>query len=258
MGSSYKNRPAVESRESQLRREKFRRLLHENLERRELMATNAAAPIFAPGTTDEYVREWIDKLQNRGGGSSGQFNAPGQRWTNPVGGAGSAMGDTATVTWSIVPDGTLVLDSENGGSDKPSNLIAFLDGIYGGGTGSVSQRPWFPLVQRAYDQWSQISGISYVYEPNDDGVATSGSANRGVAGVRGDVRIAGIRIDGNFGVLAYNNFPSTGGNSGFDGDMVIDTADRFYSDSADGATGENRNLINVLMHEAGHGHGQLH
>jgi VCBS repeat-containing protein len=222
------------------------------------MATNAAAPIFAPGTTDQYVREWIDKLNNPGDGNSGQFNAPGQRWTNPVGGAGSAMGDTATVTWSIVPDGTLVADGVNGGSDKPSNLIAFLDGIYGGGTGSVSQRPWFPLVQRAYDQWSQVSGISYVFEPNDDGVATSGNGNRGVAGVRGDVRIAGIRLDGNFGVLAYNYFPNNGGNNGFDGDMVIDTADRFYGDSSDGASGENRGLINVLMHEAGHGHGLLH
>ncbi len=47
--------------------------------------------------------------------------------------------------------------------------------------------------------------------------------------MRGDVRFGGHNVDGNFGVLAFNYFPSNGGNAGFDGDMVIDTNDRFYA-----------------------------
>jgi hypothetical protein len=59
--------------------------------------------------------------------------------------------------------------------------------------------------------------------------------------------MAGIPIDGNSGVLAYNNFPE-------DGDMVIDTADNFYNDTS----GSSLRLRNILAHEHGHGMGQLH
>ena len=102
-----------------------------------------------------------------------------------------------------------------------------MDGIYGGGTGPVDQRPWFNIFQRAYDRWSEVSGLTFVYEANDDG-APMGGTNRGVTGVRGDVRIGGRNIDGNFGVLAFNYFPNNSGNGGFDGDMIIDTNDVFY------------------------------
>jgi VCBS repeat-containing protein len=241
-----------------VRRNRVRQALLEALERREMLASDAAGVVFAPGTSQAYMDEWINRFnpssqQNADGSPArDEANLQGSRWTNPVGGPSPNMGDPARVTWSIVPDGTI--DSSN---NAPSNLIAFMDGIYGGGTGPVSQRPWFNIFQRAYDRWTEVSGLTFVYEANDDGLAMGGSA-RGVAGVRGDVRIGGRNIDGNFGVLAFNYYPNNGGNSGFDGDMIIDTGDRWYRDNADGPTGENRGLFNVLMHEAGHGIGLAH
>ena len=43
---------------------------------------------------------------------------------------------------------------------------------------------------------------------NDDRAPSRGAPGFGAA--RGDVRIAGRTIDGNFGILAYNFFPDTG------------------------------------------------
>ncbi len=88
-------------------------------------------------------------------------------------------------------------------------------------------------------------GLTYVYEAADDGSAYGGNANRGVTGVRGDVRIGGNRIDGDFGVLAYNFLHPTVATQVSMGDMVIDTADRFFRDVSNGPTGENRGLSNV-------------
>ena len=96
--------------------------------------------------------------------------------------------------------------------------------------------------------WSELNGLSNVYEPNDDGAAwTQSTIDAGALDVRGDVRIAGHLIDGNSGVLAYNFFPDFG-------DMVIDTGDTFYNDTSDSSL----RLRNVLAHEHGRGLGLSH
>ncbi|MBU6172666.1 MAG: matrixin family metalloprotease, partial [Planctomycetes bacterium] len=236
------------------KREQFRRMICEGLERRDLMA------VFAPGTDESYRAAWEDYFHQRSGGSLGGggalgINLLGSRWTNPTGGPSPNMGDPARISWSIVPDGTRV--GPDSSSLQSSNLIAFMDGLYGTAPGPVGNRPWFKLIKQAYDNWSGLTGVQFVYEPNDDGADYSNTA-RGVTGVRGDVRIGGNRIDGNFGVLAYNFTPNSGGNSGWDGDMVIDTNDIFYANNSNGPNGENRGLINVLMHESGHGLGLGH
>lgn len=242
--------------EVELKRNRLRRVILETLEKRELLASDLlAGPVFAAGTPQSYVDEVIASFQGTGiSGESGGINQSGTRWTNPTGGLSANSGDPSTVSWSIVPDGTI--DNSEGGS-VATNLVAFMDNIYGGGAGAISERPWFGIFERAYDSWSEVSGLTFVYEANDDG-ANIGGSNRGVSGVRGDVRIGGRPIDGNFGVLAFNYFPNSGGNSGFDGDMIIDTNDVFYFNSSDGPSGENRGLSNVLMHEAGHGIGLDH
>ncbi len=258
MASQLFTRSKSPSYEMQMRRNRLRKVLLETLERRELLAADSAGVVFAPGTPQNYMDSVIERYlrgttADASGEGSGNFVASGARWSNPTGGVSPAQGDSATVTWSIVPDGTV--DSANSGT---SNLIAFMDSIYGSGSGPVSQRPWFNIFERAYDRWSEVSGLKFVYETADDGAPMANATNRGVAGVRGDVRIGGHNIDGDFGTLAFNYFPNSGGNQGFDGDMIIDTNDIFYFNNAGGPTGENRGLFNVLMHESGHGIGLGH
>ncbi len=255
---------------SQLRsiraRARARRMQMERLERRDLLAGELGAasgldkdflaapaephPILAPDSDPDVVDYWTGP----GHSLMDAVNLAGSRWTNPTGGPSPNFGDTSTVTWSIVPDGT---PSAGTTANATSNLIAFMDGIYGNGGTTVAQRPWFRLFKEVYDNWSTLTGLNFVYEPNDDG-APQGNAARGVVGVRGDVRIAGSLIDGNSNVLAFNYFPNSGGSSGLDGDMVIDTGDNFYANNSNGPNGENRGLVNVLTHEAGHGIGLGH
>ncbi len=119
------------------------------------MASDIVRAVYAPNTTQEYRTLFDAKLNelagmNLGGGTagggapSGAFNAPGNRWSNPVGGASPNIGDPSVVTWSIVPDGTT-----NAQTNQTSNLISFMDSIYGSSTGPVANRPWFNLIKRA-------------------------------------------------------------------------------------------------------------
>lgn len=160
------------------------------------------------------------------------------RWSRTAtDGSGLSQGDPTTITYSFVPDGTFVPNLI--GVSGNSNLHAWLNGIYG------SPANWQPLFEQVFDRWSELIAVNYVYEPNDDGVRLND--NQGVLGVRGDVRIAAITIDGNSGTLAYNNFPN-------DGDMVFDSADNFFNN-----TGNNSlRFRNVAAHEHGHGLGMLH
>jgi hypothetical protein len=153
---------------------------------------------------------------------------------------GFNQGDPLRLTWGIVADGTPINDQQFGGSaNAPSNLRARLDLIYG------SQATWQPLFQSVFDRWSSISGLSYSFEAADDGQELV--VFDGVLGTRPDIRIGGKAIDGNNNILAYNYFPDSG-------DMVIDTNDNFYLNTANGSLG----FRNVVYHEHGHGLGMNH
>ena len=232
-------------------------------------------PLFAPDTPAEYAEE-IHRLAHvashehmDNGSSAGthgdgcccpdctgqlapiaqfQFN-DGNRWSGTSqNGGGLGQGDPTVITWSVVPDGTNI-NGFIGEATSASNLVSTFRGIYGiandpGDTNYIGEA-WFDAIASAFDRWSELSGIQYVYESNDDGANFGyfgGSAN-----VRGDVRIGGHNIDGNSGTLAYNFFPNTS-------DMVIDTADAFYSNTS----GNSLRLRNVIAHEAGHGLGISH
>ena len=188
-----------------------------------------AMPCFAPGTDLATVRAF-DAVN-----SGLQFFRAGSYWSRTASGS-HAVGAPMTLTWSVVPDGTTV---PNSNGSAASNLKARLNGIYG------SEANWRPLFRQIFARYSQLSGITYVEETADDG--SPSPDNAGVLGVRGDVRIGGTKIDGDYGVLAFNYFPDLG-------DMVIDTADVAYDDTSSNS----RLFRNVLGHEHGHGLGFAH
>ena len=164
------------------------------------------------------------------------------RWTNTASGPTGTFGSPVHLTWGFVPDGTA---SAASGS---SNFIGFLDNTFGAGPGGsdLTQRPWFGFFEDTFDRFSQLSGLSYSYEPNDDGATHSQAIGR--LGIRADVRLAGSFIDGPGGTLAFNFFPNNG-------DATFDTADgNFYGNPFDDFV----NIRNTIAHEHGHGIGLAH
>ncbi len=175
------------------------------------------------------------------------------RWTfTATDGSTGSEGTPVTLTWSFVPDNTMI--NNNRGSTLPSNLIATLNSTYGSPTtpGDYTTAPWFSMFTDMFDYWAAITGNIYVYEPNDDGgtfpVSRVTSGLSGSLGVRGDVRLSGVSIDGNSDTLAFNFYPNVG-------DMVIDTNDT--SNFTNNATTRAR-FVNMLCHEHGHGLGLGH
>jgi len=202
--------------------------------------------VFAPDTPAEIMAAY-DDLENHEGFDAFSLGDT-DRWTRTVtNGSGLVQGDATTIRWSVVPDGTPI-SGYNGEAPAPSNLRSWLAGIYGSNSSSTlaQDQPWFSPLRQVFDRWSDVSGITYVYEPADDAAAIS-SSYAGVVGVRGDVRISGHYIDGPSNILAYNFYPTFG-------DMVLDTGDTFFAN-----TGSNSlRLRNTVAHEAGHGLGLGH
>ncbi|NNF07688.1 MAG: matrixin family metalloprotease [Candidatus Eisenbacteria bacterium] len=201
-----------------------------------------------PAVVDAFIRNLPLGIEFSLNPSSAQLSS---RWSSTAtNGTGLGQGDPTVLTWSIVPDGTNI-DGFAGEPSSPSNLVARLGSIYGVSTADTNylDEPWFHLFAETFDRWSELSGIDYVYEPADDGADFSSfsSANPGVLGVRGDVRIGGHPIDGNSGVLGYNFFPNNS-------EMVLDTDDTFFNN----VSNSSRRLRNVVAHEAGHGLGFRH
>ncbi len=211
-----------------------------------------AQPCFTPGVDPELIMAFEDIIS---------FGLSNMQATNPIAfeqigrwngtaldPSGGGQGNPTILTYSFPPDGTFV-SSGIGEGDGVNELNTFLDNIYG------NRATWRAIYDDIFARWGEVSGNTYVLEPNDDGVdiifpsdSSPNSTNApGVAGVRGDLRMVGKDLDGNSGTLAYNYFPQSG-------DMVIDTADGFYTNTS----GNSLRLRNVLWHEHGHGMGQLH
>ncbi|WP_193213996.1 MBG domain-containing protein [Luteolibacter marinus] len=175
------------------------------------------------------------------------------RWSRTaVNGSGQGVqGQPVTLTWSIVPDGTPISSTDPTESTDTSSLRARMTELYGGSaTGDPRDQPWFSVFQAVFDNLADISGLQFVYEENDDGVSidsSSGSSDWGVVGTRGDIRLSGHRIDGNSNVLAYAYYPDNG-------DVVIDTADSYYTNIGNTSI----RLRNILEHEIGHSLGLAH
>ena len=157
------------------------------------------------------------------------------RWTENTAttqAQGLDQGDPLVLTWSIAREQTELSNSTS------SNLVAFLDGIYSNGFDEYQ-----PLLQSAIGRWGEVSGLTIVFEPEDDGTRfSSRNFAAGSLGVRGDIRFGGRFIDGTGGVLAFANFSNLGG------DVTIDTGDGTFSN----LSGNSLRLRNVIAHEFGH------
>jgi len=170
----------------------------------------------------------------------------GVPWTNTALGSRTLNGQAITLTWGFVGDGTTINDgaSNLGGSD----LISTFNTAFSGNPAQtdLTQQPWFGFFDDTFNRLSELSGLTYVYEPNDSGQALPSVS--GFPGVRPDIRIGGASIDGSSGTLAFNFFPSIG-------DMVLDTDDSAFFSNAGGS---HVRLRNTIAHEAGHGLGLNH
>lgn len=169
-------------------------------------------------------------------------------WLSTASGSRPGNGAPATLTWSIVPDGSSVSRGSGGGTTT-SNLISFMNTNFSGNPGqtNLALQPWFHIFTDSFGRWSQLGGVNFVYDSHDDGVFHPGL--NGVLGVRGDIRLAGFNIDGTSGTLAFTYLPPSGS------DMAIDTAEAsFFSNS----TNNFINFRDTLMHEIGHSFGLEH
>ncbi len=192
-------------------------------------ARPAIAVCFAPGTPDDYVASWQQRLW--------QMHALdyqiGDRWnhtaTNPNTGG---QGDGCTLTYSFVPDG-VIIDGE------PSQLYARMNQLF-----NNNEQLWQSKFAEVFARWAELSGLQYL-QVSDDG-APFGQSSPGQLGVRGDVRIGSIPIDGASGVLAYDYFPDIG-------DMVLDASEAWGSPTQNYIF-----LRNIVAHEHGHGWGLSH
>ncbi|HED54547.1 MAG TPA: matrixin family metalloprotease [Phycisphaerales bacterium] len=195
-------------------------------------------PCFAPGTDPKLIAAF-EAILFAGVDQNGDRFQQTSRWTSTaMDPGGGGQGNPTILTYSFPDDGTTVPNGVGEGTG-PNGLNAFMDGIYG------NRATWRALYDQMFARWGELSGNTYVLEPNDDNSTLFN--NPGVVGVRGDLRMSGKPIDGNSGILAYNFFPQNG-------DMVIDAPDNFYNNT----TQQSRRLRNVLAHEHGHGQGQLH
>jgi len=210
------------------------------------------APDTDPGVMEDYYNYKYAKQNSIGeqvDGGLNKYNIATRWLSTALSGGGLVQGQKTTLTWSYVPDGTPI---GNGGCGVPgestagSDFIAFFNGLYGPPTvpGDLTTAPWHSVFVNMFNSWSAVSGLVFVYEPNDDG-ATVVTGGAGVPNLRGDLRISGRPLDGTSGVLACNYFPQNG-------DMIIDTSDGFFGNNLGTGT------INVLTHEIGHGLGIRH
>jgi hypothetical protein len=187
------------------------------------------AACFAPGTPPDILEQYDDAAAY-----SAIF-----RWATTASGPTGSSGYPITLTYSFVPDGVDIPNSGIGEEETSPNVLnATLAMLFGSAEEGKNH------IRLALARWTELTGVDYVEESNDDGAPFPDTP--GHWGARGDVRIAMRVLDGADGVLAFNYYPNLG-------DMVLD-ADEDWNDAADSY----RYFRNTVMHESGHGLGLGH
>ena len=88
---------------------------------------------------EEFESYYIDGYYIGGDNELEAFRTQGNGWTSTSSGS-SGVGRPATVTWSVVADGTQ-LPTGLGEPTSDNGLIAFLDGIHHGGSSPGGRPP---------------------------------------------------------------------------------------------------------------------
>jgi hypothetical protein len=201
------------------------------------------APItvcFMPGTDPRYVAavEALVKARNDALFAGLDYYIVA-RWAG-------TFGSPVNIRWSFVPDG-VSLPGGAGEPTAPSTLFSTFDAGFSTQGGRAT---WINRFTQVFGRWAQLSGNTYqriaVGGTDWDDGAAWGTAGATLS--RGDVRIGSHPIDGEFNILAYNEFPTNG-------DMILDSQDiPLFADT----TNANRFLRDCAMHEHGHGMGLAH
>jgi hypothetical protein len=170
-----------------------------------------------------------------------RFRTANTVWTNNGTQGASGQARAASLTYSFPADGV----GWGSGAASPNNLHANLQTLFG----NANEDRGLELFRQALCSWRRFGGLTYS-EVADDNSAFTTSTGR--LSTRGDIRIGSIP-QGLTGVLAYNQFPSSGA------DMTINSD---YFPVAQGALGSSANvyryLRDVVAHEHGHGLGYIH
>ncbi len=165
-----------------------------------LPATFLLAAIVAP-TVSGFITS-VPQGATAGATAEGNRAVSNVYDNGPTLGDGSAQGNPATFSWSIVPDGTTFDSSIFPSSPDISDIVAVWDTAHGVAIedqiDDLTLRPWFTPLQDALDLIAKRSGINYIYEPEDDGKesyvnysSTTQDFAPGEVGVRGDLRLSG-------------------------------------------------------------------
>ncbi|MCE9595579.1 MAG: matrixin family metalloprotease [Planctomycetes bacterium] len=200
-------------------------------------ATEAPVPCaadFAPGTDPRYAEAFMRALNERYGGNTVDF-VVGSRWAG-------ANGDPIELTWSFVPDGTSLSGN--------SQLFSRMDADYANAGGRAA---WIAFFTDAFARWDELTGIKFtrvvVANDADDGAAWG---LPGQPGMRGDIRIREINIDGPLNTLAFAQLP----NQADEGEITFDSSENWRTTPwlLPAGTGFER----TTTHEIGHAIGLDH
>ncbi len=195
------------------------------------VSTPQVSAAVRPGVSLAEAHAAIQALRDE----AARFQPERGRW-----GSDQDRGTPVTLTYSFVPDGTMVDGNVFLAFTEfhPSVLHARLDALFG------SEEIWKQHFRDMFDDWAQVTGNTYIEVEDDGGLWQLDGPFAGQTG-RGDIRIGMVPVTPTV-FFAYNEFPERG-------NMVLD------SNANWGRFGDPfPEWRNVLAHEHGHGLGLTH